>query len=72
MSGIDAKKSVPGSELKVAAAPGRPTIQQDAPQETYKSKKPKEGDQQRGPTLEKKRRGGNIFEVKYQKITYWR
>ena len=56
----------------LAVAPREPTIQQDAPQETYKSKKPEEGDQQRGPTLEKKQRGANILEVKYQKVTYRR
>ena len=55
-----------------AVGPGTPTIQQDAPQEMYKSKKPKEGDQQKGPTLEKKQRGANILEVKYQKVTYRR
>ena len=35
-----------------------------------KVKNLKEGDQQRGPTLEEKQRGGNILEVKYQKVTY--
>ncbi len=58
------KGGLQGSELQLAVSPRTPTIQQDAPQEIYKSKKTKEGDQQRGPTLEEKQRGGNILEIK--------
>ena len=51
-------------------APGGVQLFKNAPQVTYKSTKTTEGNLQKAIYLEEKQMGGNILEVKYQKVTY--
>ena len=73
MSKIDAKKSVHGSpSVLCRPPPGEYKFNKTPTEVTYSkltnSKKPNKG----GQHLEKKQRGANILEVKYQKVTYRR